>query len=117
MAILEVVINSKIYQIGCDDKEKEYIKSMINELNEKLEKLKKQNARFFEGITDDKLFLYQLLLVYSEYKELQKKKTIKNIAKAKEESILLPQEETSLNQVITKIQDSVTKINKLLINK
>lgn len=71
MAIVEIVINSKIYQIGCEKEDKEKIKKYSKELNLRIKSLKEENPSFFLGLNDERVFLFQCLLLLSEIGDSQ----------------------------------------------
>lgn len=117
MAVLEVVINSKLYQLGCADDEKEFITGLVAEINKRIKKSKKQAPEFFENIADDQMFLYQLLLVYSELKELKQKKKDKEAKDQQKLEMYKSKEIENLNATIENLKLKVQQLSKLIESK
>lgn len=114
MAVLEVVINSKIYQIGCEEDEKEYIKSIVANLNERINKLKQQNPSFFAKLNEEKLFLYQLLLMCGEINDLKKQKKQTKAINDKNDNSFNEKEINRINNTINNIKKSLLQLDNLV---
>lgn len=80
MSTLEVVINAKMYEIGCEPEEVDYILTVVRELNHRIASFKERNPNFIKDENTEKLFLIQMLLLCSELMEAKNKKShVKNI--------------------------------------
>jgi cell division protein ZapA (FtsZ GTPase activity inhibitor) len=62
MAIIEIIINSKVYQIVCeDDNDSIKIKEYAEELNKKINEIKNQSPDLFLGLNNETLLIFSAL--------------------------------------------------------
>lgn len=115
MSVLEVVVNSKVYQVGCDEEEKDYINSMIRDLNNRINDLKKQNPSFYSRLNEERLFLYLLLLMCSEINDLKKqKKQPKDSSNDKLVNNFNEKEISRINSYINSLKKSLGHLDSLI---
>lgn len=70
MAVVEIIVNGKAYQIGCDDGDRDNIIVWAKKLNHKIEKMKSLNPSFFLGLNDEKVLLFQSLLLIGDMEDI-----------------------------------------------
>lgn len=89
MAVIEVKINNKLYQIGCEPDEKSKIKKYANMLSQKVIKFEKENPIFFLGLNNERVFLFQSLSFLEEIDNLSAKlKTLqREVAEHKDSNV------------------------------
>ncbi len=113
MAIVEVIINSKVYQIGCEKEDKEKIKKYSKELNLRIKSLKEENPSFFLGLNDERVFLFQCLLLLSEKGDSKIKydNTNQNFLEALPDNIDILED---IDIKVDKIDENIKKLKKIL---
>lgn len=115
MSVLEVVVNSKVYQVGCNEEEKEYINSMVRDLNNRISYLKQQNPTFYSKLNEERLFLYLLLIMCSEINDLKKqKKNPKEASSNKSENVFSEKDISRINSYINIIKKSLGHLDTLI---
>ena len=68
--MLEVILNGKSYKIGCSDEDKEIISSYVEELSTRIQDFKSQDPVFFMGLNEERIFLFQALLLIGELRDI-----------------------------------------------
>jgi len=112
MAVIEVKINNKLYQIGCEPEEKAKIKKYASMLSQKVTKFEKENPIFFLGLNNERVFLFQSLSFLEEIdnllttvKTLQREVAEYRNSKVNTESLEFYQElEKKIDQINTTIR-------------
>ncbi|XWO13997.1 Cell division protein ZapA-like [Candidatus Hepatincola sp. Pdp] len=112
MAVIEVKINNKLYQIGCETEEKAKIKKYASMLSQKVTKFEKENPIFFLGLNNERVFLFQSLSFLEEIdnllttvKTLQREVAEYRNSKVNTESLEFYQElEKKIDQINTTIR-------------
>ncbi len=66
MAKLKLSINSKEYQIGCNEQEVSKLESCAEILSSRINKIKEEDPKLFMGLNNELIFLLQALTLIDE---------------------------------------------------
>ncbi|MFL1780723.1 putative cell division protein ZapA [Candidatus Hepatincolaceae symbiont of Richtersius coronifer] len=110
MTIVEIKVNNKLYQIGCELEDETKIIDSAKLLNEKIELLKSQSPSFFMNLNNELIFLFQLLLTLSDdISNTDKASFNQNLDLFEGNTLKISQEGPSIT--LNKIEDKISLIN------
>ena len=108
--MLEVILNGKSYQIGCSDEDKAIISSYVEELSTRIQEFKSQDPIFFMGLNEERIFLFQALLLIGELRDIKTNNGIVEHNSNSERALQsLAENIEQIKQNIVQIESLVTK--------
>lgn len=114
--MVEVVVNSKLYQIGCGAEEEESVKQAVEALNEDIGHLK-QVSEQVSSLSQEHIFLYQLILAYTELAELRTQCNSLGAEESRVDSVVTSEpnnEMIKLSEQLSKLQLTVSQLKNTL---
>ncbi|MCL2567636.1 MAG: cell division protein ZapA [Alphaproteobacteria bacterium] len=105
MNSIDVLINGKLYKIGCGEEETAEVKQYAALLDRRIVSLKKENPTSFMSLSQETLFLVEAISLIAELKESKEQQA--SIADAEIEE---------LNQKIKKLTKTVESLQKVVKN-
>lgn len=69
---VDININGKIYKVGCSKEDENRVTTLGDALNDKINKLKASDPKFFIGLNNETLLLFTALTMLEEMDDIQK---------------------------------------------